>query len=151
MPENMSFQLADGLAAFETKNFSLAMQHLTPLADQGEPEALFRVAIIHQNGLVWSQDDAKAYAMMKEAAEKKHPFAQHSLGFMSYQGECTERNMDLAIEWFTKAARQGLSGSMVTLGMIYDSGDGVEKDEEKAQQWYQRAEEQQKLDEEAEA
>jgi TPR repeat protein len=35
--------------------------------------------------------------------------------------------------------------------MIYDSGDGVEKDEEKAQQWYQRAEEQQKLDEEAEA
>ena len=56
-----SFQLADGLAAFETKNFALAMQHLTPLADQGNPEALFRVAIINQNGLGWSQDRDKAF------------------------------------------------------------------------------------------
>ena len=125
MSDSQQFQLADGMAAFETKNFSLAMQHLTPLADQGNPEALFRVAIIHQNGLVWSPDEEKAYSMMKEAAEKGHAFAQHSLGFMYYQGECTARNMPLAIEWFTKAADQGLSGSMVTLGMIYESGDGV--------------------------
>ena len=144
--ESISFQLADGLAAFETKNFALAMQHLTPLADQGNPEAMFRVAIINQNGLGWSQDTDKAYRYMQSAAEKGHAFAQHSLAFMYHQGECTDVDSDLAVKWYSMAAKQGLSGSMVTLGMMYDSGDGVEEDKEMAQTWYRRAEEQQKLD-----
>jgi len=44
--------LSSGIAAFEGKHFSQAMMLLSPLADQGEVEAQYRMAIMLQNGLV---------------------------------------------------------------------------------------------------
>ena len=41
--------------------------------------------------------------------------------------------------WFEKAAAQGLAGSLTTLGMMYQDGYGVEKDEEKAKEYYKKA------------
>ena len=37
--ERLNMQLASGIAAFEGKNFTVAVQTLSPLADQGDPEA----------------------------------------------------------------------------------------------------------------
>ena len=37
------------------------------------------------------------------------------------------------------AAEQGLAGSQTTLAMMYEQGNGVEKDPEKAREWYARA------------
>ena len=47
----MDMELSSGIAAFTAKEFGRAMQLLSPLAEAGEPEAQFRVAIMHQNGL----------------------------------------------------------------------------------------------------
>ena len=46
-----------------------------------------------------------------------------------------------AVDWFKKAAEQGLVGSQMTLGMIYENGQGVEKNEVEARRWYKLAEE----------
>jgi len=43
------------------------------------------------------------------------------------------------VYWFTKAAEQGLAGSQTTLGMMYEQGTLIEKDEEKANEWYKKA------------
>ena len=43
------------------------------------------------------------------------------------------------MEWFAKAAAQGLQGSMTTLGMMYREGNGVEPDEAKAREWFRKA------------
>ena len=43
----LNMELSSGIAAFEAKEFSRAMQLLTPLAERGEPQAQCRVAIIY--------------------------------------------------------------------------------------------------------
>ena len=74
-----------------------------------------------------------------KAAEQGHALAQHGLGFMFMEGECTEADPEQAVSWFRKAANQGLTGSMVTLAMMYQEGRGVDKDEEKARELYRLA------------
>ena len=51
----------------------------------------------------------------------------------------TEKDIDKSIEWFTKAADQGLMGSATTLAMIYEEGKLVPQDLEKSQYWYKKA------------
>ena len=51
--------------------------------------------------------------------------AQHGLGFMYMQGECVEQDGEKALEWFTRAAEQGLQGAMTTIGMMYRDGNGT--------------------------
>jgi TPR repeat protein len=50
------------------------------------------------------------------------------------------KNEAEAVIWFRLAAEQGMTGSQMTLGMIYEQGLGVEKDETEAKKWYQKAE-----------
>ena len=79
---------SSGVAAFEAKNFSMAMQFLYPLAEAGDADAQHRVAIMCQNGLGVVRNDERALQMMQAAAEQGHPIAQHGLGFMYLEGEC---------------------------------------------------------------
>ena len=39
--EQLNMQLISGIAAFEGKNFTVAVRTLSPLADQGDPEAQY--------------------------------------------------------------------------------------------------------------
>ena len=73
---------ASGMAAFEAKHFSRAAQLLSPFAENGNPEAQHRLAIMYQNGLGLAQHDGLALRWMKAAAENGYAVAQHGLGFM---------------------------------------------------------------------
>ena len=85
--DNEAVDLHSGIMAFEAKHFSRAMQLLSPLAEQGDPEAQYRVAIMYQGGLGMAKNDTQAFKWMREAAEKGHALAQHGLGFMYMEGE----------------------------------------------------------------
>ena len=76
---------------------------------------------------------------MRAAAENGLGIAQHGLGFMYMEGDCVEKDLTKAVEWFTHAAEQGLAGSCTTLAMMYEQGDGIEKDLDKAREWYAKA------------
>jgi TPR repeat protein len=65
--------------------------------------------------------------------------AQHGLGFMYLEGECVDKDPAKAVEWFQKAADQGLVGSLTTLAMMYEEGKGVEQDIDKANELYRAA------------
>ena len=47
-----------------------------------------------------------------------------------------------AVEWYRKAAEQGLAEAQYNLGVMYLNGTGVAKDEAKAVEWYRKAAEQ---------
>ena len=133
-------ELSSGIAAFEAKHFSRATALLSPLADAGNPEAQYRMAIMAQNGLGMHENPLLAFKYMREAAEAGHPLAQHGLGFMYMEGDCVEADGIRAAQWFEKAAEQGLVGSMTTLAMLYEEGKaGLPKDPEKAREWYHKA------------
>ncbi len=136
----LDMDLSSGIAAFEAKHFSRATALLSPLADAGDPEAQYRMAIMAQNGLGMHDNALLAYKYMRAAAEAGHALAQHGLGFMYMEGECVGQDGAKAAEWFTKAAEQGLVGSMTTLAMLYEQGKaGLPKDPEKAREWYRKA------------
>ena len=137
--ENRAMELESGIAAFETKNFAHAIKLLSPIASEGNVEAMYRMAIMLQNGLGCQASTEKAFTYMESAAIKGYPLAQHAYGFMFFEGECTEKDIDKSIEWFTKATNQGLMGSATTLAMIYEEGKLVPQDLEKSQYWYKKA------------
>jgi TPR repeat protein len=137
--DNLDMELSSGISAFEAKYFADASKILSPLADQGVPDAQYRMAIMAQNGLGMVENELLAFKYMRDAAESGFPLAQHGLGFMYWQGECVEANGAKAVEWFKKAAEQGMTGSMATLGMMYKEGNGVEKNVEEARKWYKLA------------
>ena len=95
----MDMDLSSGIAAFTAKEFGRAMQLLSPLAEQGEPEAQFRVAIMHQNGLGVVANPERALVHMRAAASAGHALAQHGLGFMYLHGEGIERDPVEAAKW----------------------------------------------------
>ncbi|MBQ7249238.1 MAG: sel1 repeat family protein, partial [Deltaproteobacteria bacterium] len=47
-----------------------------------------------------------------------------------------------AVEWYRKAAEQGMAVAQYNLGLMYDHGRGVPKDEGQAMEWYRKAAEQ---------
>ena len=136
---NESMNLASGIAAFEAKEFRRSMQLLVPLAEQGNPEAQYRVAVQYQAGLGVVPNPLQAYHWMREAAEQDHGLALHGLGIMYLYGECVEKNPQSAARWLHRAAAQGLAGSMAALARMYETGEGVEKDEERGKQLYEAA------------
>ena len=130
---------ASGMQAFEAKHFSTAMQLLSPLAEEGNTEAMHRIAIMYQNGLGVAHEPEAALSGMQRAADLVHALAQHGLGFMYLEGDGVEKDSSQAVKWFSLAADQGLAGSLTTLAMMYEEGNGVEQDADKAKELYKKA------------
>jgi len=80
--------IESGISAFEAKHFTKAHQLLSPLAQEGNSDAQYRVAIMQQNGLGVVKNCTSAFKYMQASAEQGHALAQHGLGFMYLQGEC---------------------------------------------------------------
>ena len=55
-PEDTALQLASGIAAFEAKHFSRAMQLLSGLAENDSAEAQYRLAIMYLSRIVEQGD-----------------------------------------------------------------------------------------------
>ncbi len=136
-----SADLSSGLAAFDSKNFSMAYQLLAPLAQQGNAEALWRLGMMQMNGLGMVVNQPLGLENFMQAAKQGHAFAHHMIGVAYMTGEGVEKDIKQAIKWFEKAANNfDLPGAMLALGMLYEDGKEVAKDIDKAQAWYAKAE-----------
>src|SRR3990167_6032786 len=107
----LDMNLVSGISAFEAKEFSKAFKFLSPLAETGNAQAQYRLAVMYQNGLGHVRNEMMALKWMRAAAEQGDALAQHGLGYMYMQGECAPKNEKQAAEWFRRAAEQGLAGS----------------------------------------
>ena len=128
MSEEDMMDFNSGMAAFQAKHFSRAMQLLSPFAERGDADAQHRLAVMYQNGLGVVRNPALALAWMRKAAEQGLAIAQHGLGFMYLQGEGADPDPSQAAHWFRLAAEQGLAGSQSMLASMYAEGNGVEAD-----------------------
>ena len=131
--------LASGIAAFEAKQFSRALQLLAPHAQIGDSDAQYRLAIMCQNGLGQVRNEVSAYRWMKCAAEQGHGLSLHALGYMYLDGDCTNQNDQKAVACFEKAADLGFEGSMLALAQMYQQGRGVGQNTAKARLLYVQA------------
>ena len=87
-------------------------------------------------------NDAKAkLAALQKKAEAGDADAQDTLGSIYYDAGLpgVEKNDQLAVQWFSKAAAQGHAHAQLGMGLAYEAGRGVPKDGSQAANWYQKA------------
>ncbi len=79
-------------------------------------------------------------AEFKVLADKGCPFSQCIMGVMYMNGRGVDKNINTAISYFQKSAKQGYAGAEEHLGEIYQTGiDGAKKDPALATSWYRKA------------
>ncbi|HET8726914.1 MAG TPA: hypothetical protein VFO41_05330 [Alphaproteobacteria bacterium] len=79
--------LEDGLHAYEAGAYERAWATLHPLAQEGDPEAQYTVALILGKGLGMPADPARAADWLQKAADQGYAPAQARLGLVYYNGQ----------------------------------------------------------------
>ena len=81
-----------------------------------------------------------AAAWYREAAEKGYAKAMNNLAYLHFIGSVNgKKEYEEAVRWFRQAAEQGNAGALNNLAIAYESGKGVERDEDMALQMYAEA------------
>ena len=77
-------------------------------ADQGNVDAAYNLAVVHQHGDGVALDYAKALTWYRVAAEKGDKVSQVQIGLMYQTGQGVEANQEEAHRWFTRNRRHHL-------------------------------------------
>ena len=93
-----------GWAAYEKGDYALAAELIRPYAEQGDPEAQFKLGRMYQEGQGVSKDQAEAVKWYRLSAEAGQPFAQNNLGVMYKNGWGVTQDYVQAYFWFSLAA-----------------------------------------------
>ncbi|MDD4393309.1 MAG: trypsin-like peptidase domain-containing protein [Desulfobacterales bacterium] len=110
------------------------------LAEQGDAEAQFNMAMMYGNGKGVPKDLKEAVHWLKKAAERGHIKAQSCLGGLYVDGdEGLPQDYEKGVYWYTKAAEAGETEVQWNLGAMYDLGAGIPQDSKKAMYWYNKA------------
>ena len=86
-----------------------------------------------------SKNYAKAFPMLKTAAEKGHKKAQYRLGRCYDKGNGVAENKAEAFKWYSKSAAQNYGKALYQVGKCYLKGKGVNADKQQAKAWLSKA------------
>lgn len=75
-----------------------------------------------------------------QRADEEDPEAQFKVAECYETGREIEQDMTSAVEYYTRAAKQGHTEAQRRLAAIYLSGKGVKHDPELARMWFQESE-----------
>ncbi len=135
--------LADGLAAFNSKNYALAVQVLEPLAQRGDATAQVHMGLLYYHGHAVAESNERAFAWFLRAAEQGNTDGQFHLGNMYMYGlgvPITESEPDrVAALWFFESARRGHAEAQYNLGILFLTGKGVYQNDVEALKWIRRS------------
>jgi uncharacterized protein len=131
------------------KDLEKAREYFERAASLEDVGAMFELGQMYEGTDGYPRDPAKAKYWYERAASKADQslanqwvseWAMERLGDTYQSGIFTERNYQLSLDWFKKAAQVFNSpNAMDRLAYFYEYGFGVPKDEAEAQQWRARA------------
>ena len=84
---SVSQDFQKGVDAYDTGDYSLALDEFTPLAEQGDASAQYNLGEMYRRGDGVPQDFATAMKWYTLAAEQGNASAQYTLGLMYYNGD----------------------------------------------------------------
>ena len=128
-------QIEQARAAFDKEDYAAAYKLYKPSAEQGTPEAQYRVGLMHKFGWGTARDHGVAARWFTLAAEQSHAEAQFELGIYYKDGRGVPKDMAQSAAWFLKASEQGVGIAQLNLGRYYLAGTGVAKDPVAAYYW----------------
>ena len=82
----LSLWAGDYKAAYEKRDFKTAFKLARPLAEKGDPQAQYRLAVMHEWGEGVPKDYQEAGKWMRKAASQGHAEAQSNLGWWYCNG-----------------------------------------------------------------
>jgi len=109
------------------------------LAKTGWPSAVYALAMHYQDGRGTAENPAKAFALLKKAADASWPAAMNMLAVDYMSGCGTATDNVKALKWFHYAADSGSIDSMLWLGKAYEDGKIIPRDYHLAMAWYEKA------------
>jgi TPR repeat protein len=130
------------------KDPARAHELIRKAADLREPAAMLQLAMMYERGAGVDADAQQAQLWMSRAMQSYlqlgawgHVDSMKHLGWI-YSAPRPNLSADLprAVEWYRKAAEAGDPEAMRALADAYRRGEGVERDEEQAQAWMDKAE-----------
>ena len=128
-----------GIGTEENKEY--AFEWMEKAGDEnGEVEALYYLGQCYENSTVVEPDYDKAVEYYTKAAEKGSAHAQLSLGYIYLTGRLNvDEDHEKAAELFTAAAEQQNAEAYYYLGRCYGEEIGVERDPQKAVEYFKKA------------
>ena len=91
-------------------------------AEQGDPEALYGMGVLYEDGMGTKQDFMLARQYYLMAAEKNQPNAIFRLGILYQHGLGVDVSKYMAVTYYHKAADLGLTEAMLWLGELHLDG-----------------------------
>lgn len=134
-PTGARADMRDGVAAYRAGDYKTALREFTKLAEAGNPNAQFNLAVLYLSGRGVKRDVAKAIDWHRKAAEQGLASAEHGLGVFFYQGMGVKRDYAEALKWFKRAAAKGFAESEFNLGVMYFNRQGVKRDDIEVVKW----------------
>jgi TPR repeat protein/transglutaminase-like putative cysteine protease len=135
----------EGLAAYRSRNYALALIKWKPVADQGNSSAQVYLGDMYRDGRGVAQDYDEASRWYRKAAEQGDALGQSNLAYLFKRGLGLPQDYKQAFEWYSKAATQGNSYAQYNLGMLYAEGRGTPQDYGQAIAWYTKSADQEYL------
>ena len=129
-----------GCDAFERGDYAGARQTWEPLAEQGHPDAQFRLGCLYTFGQGVPEDYALALRLYALAAEQGSGDAQNNLGGMYAEGLGVEPDLVQAYMWFELAAEDGHEMASRNRAFIEKSmgAEQIEQARQLARDWRRR-------------
>jgi hypothetical protein len=110
------------------RNYAEALKWYRRAAEGGGPTVRVKLAGL----LVEEKKYDEARRLCEEAVKQSYSPANYCLGYLYDHGLGVARNPPEAAKWFGRAAEMGHSRSMLRLGQMYVTGDGVKPDKKTA-------------------
>ena len=134
-------EYAIGLAAYNHGDWPAAEQHLRRAAKLGNTKALVALGDGYASEVFGSRrTQVLAITFYRAAVKRDDPSGMERLGFAYLTGEYgVHQDYPKAEKWLRRSAAKGDSDAMVDLGNMYCTGNGVDKNVDKAHIWYARA------------
>lgn len=131
--------LDQALTEFNQGKYNKAAKIWKQLAEQGEAQAQYSLAVIYHRGLGRSANAKKAVSYYRLAAEQGHLNSMFNLGIAHWEGRGADQDSAQAVQWWRKAANLGFAPAQFNLGTAYYLGQGVGQNSADALLWLQRS------------
>lgn len=127
--------LLEGLKKYEAGDYSGAIGEWQPLADQGNPDALFNLGQVYRLGRGVVADAVMATEYYRRAADAGHAGARGALATLYYFDHGSRQKRGEAIALWRQAAAAGDAPSQYALAILYFNGQDVPRDLMQAYAW----------------
>jgi TPR repeat protein len=115
---------------------SAEVLQMRELADNGDLESQYQLALMHARGDQVGKNLELAAAWCLKAANGGHAEAQCHLGLIYRLGLGVPMNGAEAVRWTRLSAEQGVAAAQYSLGLMYSKGLDVPQDLSECARWY---------------